>query len=77
MKPLTIQALEALIYAPGGLFDKVITRMQVYGNAESRKLTGKKQQYIDLVRRQHREPSKYGRPKMTTIISLAERLGIK
>jgi hypothetical protein len=75
-KKISITEIENNIYGPGGLFHRLITEMNNRGNAETRKLTGKRQSNIDKLKRQFRNPEKYELPKASTIIELARAMGL-
>ena len=76
-KRITVQEIEAVIYQRGGLFERVIKELEKIGNKKARELTGKRQQYIDTIKRQFRNPEKYELPKVSTLIDMARKLGVE
>lgn len=75
---IKLSQIESSVYGADGLYSRVIKKIEEIGTTESMKLTGKKRQYITLVMRQFKNPEKFDyRPKLDTIIELAERLGVE
>lgn len=70
--------IEKSIYGDGGLFERVIIKIEELGSAKTAKITGKKYQQIDVYRRMYHTPDKYDyRPKLDTIKDLAIKLGVE
>jgi hypothetical protein len=70
--------IEKSIYGEGGLYSRVIEKLEIIGTGEASKMTGKKRQYIDLFKRQYfnREQFDY-RPQFNTIREIADKLGVE
>jgi hypothetical protein len=78
MAKIKLAEIEKSIYGDGGLFQRVIEKVEKIGSGEACKLTGKKRQYIDLIRRQYHNPGNFDyRPKLDTIKNIAEKLGVE
>lgn len=77
-KQQTITEIEESIYGKDGLYDRTIKKMSEMEMTEIMKLTGKKRQYIDLFKRQFKNPESFDyRPKLDTIKEIAESLGVE
>jgi len=75
---LKINNIEKEIYGPGGLFERVVRFIDAEPMENVMKQTGKKRQYIDLFRRQFKNPDSFDyRPKFDTIKEMAEKLGVE
>ena len=73
-----LKEIEISVYGEGGLFDRVIAKIETLGSVKSAKITGKKYQQIDMYRRMHRNPENFDyRPKLDTIKDLAVKLGVE
>ena len=78
MAKIKLSEIEKSIYGENGLFQRVIDHIEKIGMAESVKMTGKKRQHIDILKRQYHNPEKFDyRPKLDTIIEIAEKLGVE
>ena len=76
-KKMSMKEIEKSVYGPDGLFSRVIDRINELGMQETMRLTGKRRQQIDIIKRQFRDSEKYDRPKVSTIFELAVILGVE
>lgn len=78
IKKLRSTEIEKAIYGEGGLYCRVIEKIEKIGTKETVKLTGKKNQSIDLFKRQYFHPEKFDyRPQFNTIREIADKLGVE
>jgi len=75
---IKLSEIEKSIYGEGGLFSRVVDKIELLGCAQAARDTGKKRQYIDILKRQFHNPERFDyRPKLDTIMDIAEKLRVE